>query len=172
MAANYSLVTSQSTIQVLSPTVVQDSVVATIQSHPSNVIADLWMSKSTWDDGDVPGMLSAFAANIETIMAGGKVVSAVGGRTLDANGLLESTITFTVGYKQPGSPFPPATLDVSIPTHEIFQSDTQGRTADITSALAEIDAAYQQLVVAAGGTPVTSPAPTPSPPAPAEPPAR
>ena len=104
MAANYNLVTSQSTIQVLSPTVVQDVVVITIQTLPSLVIASLWVTQTEWEAGNAAAILSGYAANIEQVMASPKVESASSGPVLDGSGLQATEITFTVAYTPPGSP--------------------------------------------------------------------
>lgn len=149
-STNYTLVSSQSTIQVLSPTVVQDVVVCSIQTHPSQVIATLWVTRDEWDGGNAPATLDGFAANIETVMASPEVLSASSGPTLDASGLQSTEITFVVGYKKQGSPFPPATIDVSIPANQLRPGDVEGQEPGVQAALATIDAAYQQLVAAAG----------------------
>lgn len=150
MAANYNLVTSQSTIQVLSPTVVQDVVAVTIQTVPSLVIATLWVTKEAWDAGTTSNILTAFAANIEQIMASPNVVGATEGESLDASGLLQTEITFVVGYTPPGSPFPPATVDVPIIAKTLAQIGAGGSFPGVDAALSEIDNAYQQLQAAAG----------------------
>lgn len=157
MAANYVLVASQSSIQVLSPTVVQDVVVITIQTLPSRVIADIWVTKHEWDQGSTATTLEGFAANIEKVMASPKVESASGGQALDASGLLASEITFQVGYTPPGSAFPPATVDVVIPATQLRPEDVFGSEPGVTAALTEIDTAYGQLVAAAGGSPDNAP---------------
>ena len=153
MASNYQLVSSQSSIQVLSPTVVQDVVVVTIQTIPHRVTASIWLTQREWDDGLAPATLEGFATNIETIMDSPKVVGASGGQSLDASGLLASEIVFTVGFQTPGSPFPPATIDVSVPATQLRPEDVAGHEPGVDAALSEIDHAYQQLAAAAGVVP-------------------
>lgn len=151
MAANYDLVTSQSSIQVLSPTVVQDVVVATIQTKPSRVIASLWIPEAEWGTGGAAGVLANFADNIEQVMASPEVVGATSGQALDASGLLQSEITFTVGYKPDGSPFPPATVDVTITADTLSDLGRQTGYDGVAAAMALIDAAYQNLVAVSSG---------------------
>lgn len=158
MADNFNLVASQSSIQVISPTVVQEVVVITIQTRPHNVIADIWVTQQEWDTGATGVTLTGFAANIETVMRSPKVVGASTGQTLDANGLLQSEITFVVGYQPEGSAFPPATVDVTVPANQLRPEDVMGTEPGVTAALAAIDNAYQTLVAAAGGT-VFTPSP-------------
>lgn len=151
MAANYTLVASQSSIRVISPTVVQDVVVVTIQTLPSRVIADIWIPKPEWDQGQAGNALEAFAANIERIMESPRVVAASSGQSLDASGLLQSDLTFTVGYTTPGSAFPPATVDVTVAASELRPEGAGTSAPGVTAALAEIDAAYDLLAAVAGG---------------------
>lgn len=153
MPDNYQLVTSQSSTQVLSPTVVQEMVVATIRTEPHGVIADYWLTRNQWDTGGAARLLAGFAANIERVMDDPHVVSASSGRSLDASGLVQSELTVTVGYTTPGSPFPPATVDVTIPAGQLRPADGRPTGTGVDAALATIDTAYQQLVAAAGGAP-------------------
>ena len=148
-SANYTLIASQSSIQVISPTVVQDVVVITIQTQPHGVIADIWVTKDEWDKGTTGVTLSGFAANIEKIMASPQVVGATTGSVLDPNGLLQSEISFVVGYAPPGSPYPPATVDVDISANSLRPEDVMGQEPGVTAALAAINTAYQNLVVVA-----------------------
>lgn len=153
MASNYQLVTSQSSTQVLSPTVVQEMVVATIQTQPHRVIADYWLTRQQWEDGEAAAILTAFAANIERVMSDPHVLRASSGRSLDASGLVASELTVTVGYSTPGSGFPPATVDVTIPASDLRPSDSGPGGSGVDAALGVIDAAYQQLAAAAGAAP-------------------
>lgn len=148
-SANYTLIASQSSIQVISPTVVQDVVVITIQTQPHGVIADIWVTKDEWDKGTTGVTLSGFAANIEKIMASPQVVGATTGSVLDPNGLLQSEISFVVGYAPPGSPYPPATVDVDISANSLRPEDVMGQEPGVTAALGKINTAYQNLVVVA-----------------------
>lgn len=153
MAENYQLVTSQSSTQVLSPTVVQEMVVATIQTLPHRVIADYWLTREQWDGGDAARVLTAFAANIERIMDDPHVLRASSGRSLDPSGLVASELTVTVGYSTPGSGFPPATVDVVIPASDLRPAESRPGGSGVDAALAIIDTAYQQLATAAGAAP-------------------
>lgn len=151
MADTYDLVTSQSSIQVISPTVVQDVVVATIRTKPSGVFADLWIAQDQWDAGLAGNSLAQFAANIEQLRTYKNVIGASSGQTLDASGLLQSELTFVVGYTPPGSPYGPATVDVTVPADDLNpNAPTQGQ-GGMQAAMAAIDAAYQKLVAAAAG---------------------
>lgn len=162
MAGNYQLVTSQSSTQVLSPTVVQEMVVATIQTQPHRVIADYWLTRQQWEDGEAAQLLTTFAANIERIMSDPHVLRASSGRSLDASGLLASELTVTVGYATPGSAFPPATVDVTIPASDLRPTGNGPGGSGVDQALTTIDAAYQQLAAAAGA-PVQAARPTAAP---------
>lgn len=158
MADNYDLVASQSSIQVISPTIVQDVVVATIRTKPSGVFADLWISQDQWDAGLAGASLAQFATNIEQLRTSPHVIGASSGQTLDASGLLQSELTFMVGYTPPGSPFGPATVDVTVSADDLNPNAIGQGRGGMQAALDAIDAAYQQLVAAASGP--TAPQPT------------
>lgn len=164
MAANYQLVSSQSSIQVLSPTVVLPVVVCTIQTLPSRVIADIWVSEDEWNAGRASDELDGFAANIEAIMASPKVVGGSSRPGIDPSGLQATDLIFTVGYKTPGSQFPPATVDVAIPSTSIRPEGAGTSAPGVVAALGEIDKAYATLAAAAGaGTADVTASPPPPP---------
>ena len=162
-ATSYLLVSSQSTIQVLSPTVVQDVVVASIQTQPSGVVADLWFPQDVWDGGTAATTLNEYAANIESVRQMPQVVGASSGQSLDDSGLLQSEITFVVGYAPPGSLYPPATVDVVVPASELNPLFRFSGEPGVTKAKTAIQAAYQNLVNIASGTDTSSASTTPPP---------
>lgn len=151
MALTYTLVTSQSSIQVLSPTSVIDVVVITIQTKPHGVILDYWVSKTAWDEGDAGPLLTLVAGGVETIMSEQPVSSAVGSTQLDSNGLLSQFVTFTVAYQVPGSPTGPATVDVDVPVTDFGQGMIQNKNPGLDHAVSLIQDAYTKLKDAAGG---------------------
>lgn len=151
MATHYTLLTSSSSVQVLSPTLVQPIVDATIQTKPSGVILDYWIDEATWKAGLGPILLENVAAGVEHIMASEPVTGAVGGQQLDPNGLLAQYVTFTVAYQVPGSNVGPATLDVDVPIGDFGQDAIAGENVGLQDAIAKIQAAYQQLVALANG---------------------
>lgn len=159
----YLLVSSQSTIQVLSPTVVQDVVIASIQTQPSGVFADLWFPKDIWDGGTAATTLNDYAANIEKVRQMPQVVGATSGQSLDDSGLLQSEITFVVGYAPPDSIYPPATVDVVVPASELNPLFRFSGEPGVTKAQTAIMAAYQNLVNVASGTDTSAAATTPPP---------
>ena len=145
MATSYDLLTSQSSIQVLTPTLVDEVVVATIQTKPSKVIMDYWIDKAAWDNGNGPALLEAVASGVEHIMASEPVSSAVGATELDDNGLLAEFVTFTVAYQVPGSNIGPATVDVNVPVGDFGQDFFAGQNFGLEDASAIIQAEYAKL---------------------------
>lgn len=151
MAKNYDLITSQSSIQVLSPTVVQPVVDATIVTKPSGIVADYWLDEADWKAGTAPALLETFAGNIEHIVATGKVIGGSGSQSLDANGLLQQWVTFIVAYQVPGSPGGPATVDVDVPVGDLGGTSEFGTNYGMDAALKLIDDEYAKLVALAQG---------------------
>ena len=151
MATNYDLLYSQSSIQVLSPTVSIDAVVCTIQTKPHRVILDYWVAKEAWDAGTAPAILEAVAGGVEHIMHTEPVSGAVGSTQLDANGLQAEFVTFTVAYQVPGSNTGPATVDQDVPVTDFGQDTFGGHNYGLEDASNLIQDAYAKLKAASDG---------------------
>src|SRR6185437_14196132 len=96
--AAYALLSTYSTVQVLSPQLTRPVVQCTISTSPSGVIASMAIDQGVFDAGATSPELEAFANAIEQIMARTEVVAAVGGQSIDANGLISDNVVFTVSY--------------------------------------------------------------------------
>lgn len=145
MAANYTTIASESSIQVLSPTLTQPIVQTTIQTHPSGVIASLALDQADFDAGTAGAILEPFAANIETILSQGKAVAAVGSQTLDPNGLLADGVDFTVEYRNPAVPGSALTVVVTVPVGLLTATEQFMGQGGLAEAEAMIDDAYAKL---------------------------
>jgi hypothetical protein len=149
--ASYALLASESTVQVLSPTLTNDVVYCTILTQPSGVIASMPVPKIAFDSSSARPELTAFANAIEQIMARPEVVAATGEQTIDHNGLLADNVTFTVQYTPPGTTPTSITADVVIRVAELnFEDELIGRTL-LEDVLAKIQATYAQLEASASG---------------------
>src|ERR1051326_1466357 len=94
--AGYSVRASESTVQVLSPTVVIDIEYVTIRTPPSGVIAALPVLRSEFEKHTAGPLLQDYANNIELMMSQPHVIAGQGAQTLDSNGLLADNVVFTV----------------------------------------------------------------------------
>src|SRR5215469_8701240 len=150
MAANYTLLTTASTVQVLSPTLTQPVVDCTLQTKPSGVVFDYWMDQDTFnaENPNAAPILEAVCAGVEHIMASQPVIAGVGSQQLDPNGLLAQYITFVVAYQVPGSPVGPATLDVDVPVGDFGQDSIAGQNFGLEDAEKRIQQAYASLEAA------------------------
>jgi|SRR5215469_16705356 len=149
--ASYSLLSSESTVQVLSANVVNPVVYCTIQTSPSSVIASKPVSATAFADNQAVSALTNYADAIETLMQNTHVVAAGGEQTLDASNLLADNVTFTVQYVPAGSAPTSITAEAVVPTALLDFSDAEiGRTLE-TQAQAIIDGVYANLQSAAGG---------------------
>ena len=159
--AGYILIGSASIVQVLSPKVTQDTVVCTIKTVPTGIIATLPVSQVSFNSNGAAEQLTQFADNIEEIIAGGKAVGGSGTSSLDASGLTEYFVTFEVGYNPPGAPTGTVTVDVDVPVGLLIEQDALiGRTL-FAEATALIDKAYKNLVALAGQPATAAAAPPP-----------
>lgn len=149
--AGYSLKASYQTVQVLSPTVVNDIQYCTIQTSPSGVIASMPVQLSTFQQDQANVDLGNFADAIEQTMALPSVTAGAGSQSLDASGLLADEVTFTVEYPASAAGSSNITTQVSIPVGELNFTDALiGQTLweDVQNKIA---AAYANLQSAAGG---------------------
>lgn len=149
--AGYALKASYPTVQVLSPSLVNNVVYATIQTTPSLVIASMPIQKDVFDAGGGGPELRAFANAIEQIMADNRVVAAAGTQSLTQSGLTQDYVTFTVEYVAPGSSGTSNTADADVRVASLNFEDAEiGRTL-LAAVEAIIDETYNNLVAMASG---------------------
>lgn len=147
----YVLLSSRSSVQVLSPTLVVDTVSCTIQTGPSGVVAtrEVPLSEFTADQGE--GILNSLAVAIEQVMSDGMVSGASGTQLIDDSGLILDAVSFVVTY-QPPPPIPgPISVDVTIPVDVLTADTSFGSFLAGGSAADQISAAYQRLQAMAQG---------------------
>lgn len=149
--AAYSLIASYSTVQVLSPTVVNDVVYCTIRTTPSGVIASLPIEQSFFAAHGTPEQLLSFAEAIEEIMASGHVIAGTGTQSIDANGLLADQVVFTVEYVPAGSTPTSITAEATVPVDDLRDPRATTSGGGIIAAQAIVDGVYADLQAAASG---------------------
>lgn len=149
--ASYTLIGNAPTIQVFSPTVSEDVQLATIQTNPTGVIATTPVSQASFSANSAAETLTALADNIETIIGQGKATGGTGTSELDANGLTEYYVTFTVSYNPAGAPAGAVTTEVDVPVNLLSVDDPEISRTLLAEAEALIDNAYNSLVALAGG---------------------
>lgn len=149
--ASYVLIASESTVQVLSATVVNPVVYCTIETSPSNVIASIPVQQDVFDAGQSGVELTNFADAIEQIMTNAHVASAVGSQQIDANGLLSDYVTFTVFYNPPGTTGQSVTANADVAVAELNFTDGQIGSVLLEQVDAIINGVYANLKSAAGG---------------------
>ncbi len=149
--ASYTLLSSYSTVQVLSATVVNDVVYCTIQTDTHSVIASMPVSQVAFNNNGAAEELTALADGIETMFGRVDILSAVGVQTIDASGLLQDQVSFTVvWYPQGGQPGN-VTADALVPVGLLSQSDPAIADTTLNEAEAIIMGVYNNLKSAAGG---------------------
>jgi len=149
--AAYALLSTYSTVQVLSPQLTRPVVQCTISTSPSGVIASMAIDQGVFDAGATSPELEAFANAIEQIMARTEVVAAVGGQSIDANGLISDNVVFTVSYPAGAAPSGAVTAEAVVPVASLnFEDGLIGSTL-LENVLATIDGVYSNLQNAATG---------------------
>jgi hypothetical protein len=149
--ASYSLIASESTVQVLSPTAINDVVYCTIQTAPSGVIASMPIPTQSFDAGGAPSLLHQYASGIETMLGLGYVTGGAGVQTIDPSGLLQDQVAFTVEYTPPTSATGTSiTAEALVPSNLLYIGGG-GEANLIAEAEAIITAVYDNLKLTAGG---------------------
>jgi hypothetical protein len=149
---SYILLTSESTVQVLSPTVTNDVIYCTIQTIGHNVVASMPIPQGTFESINSSEALTFFARGIEEVMALDNVTAGVGVQTIDASGLIADNLSFTVEYVPPDTTTATTiTAEAVVPVSAVMGPSTTPGKPGITEAQAAIDAVYADLQRLAGG---------------------
>ena len=148
--AGYSLIGSYSTVQVLSPTVVNPIEYCTVQTTPSGVIASIPVDETEFQVMGTGPILQAFSEAIETTMADSRVIAGVGSQTIDTNGLLADNVTFTVQYTSASTPASGVTAEAVVPVQLLNFSEEPRDQLNAPQVQAIIDGVYANLQNAAG----------------------
>ena len=150
-SVGYALVGSYETVQVLSPTTINDVVYCTIKTQPSGVVASLPINKTLFDAGQSGDELRAFAQAIETVMSDPRVIAGAGSQSIDDSGLLADNVTFTVQYVDPVHAPNGATALATVPVYALNYSNMSSAGAQENTVNTIIDGVYANLKAAAGG---------------------
>jgi len=116
MAANYVVLDSYKTVQVLSQQTVQDVQYVTAASLPTRITYSWAMPYEIWTAG--PGswtVLGAIATEFENLVTYEHVIAGSAVQDLDANGLLVDYTDVIVQYDRSAQGLPPLEGTVSIP---------------------------------------------------------
>ncbi len=143
--AGYALKASYPTVQVLSPTLVNNVVYCTILTNPTGVIASIPVQKEVFDNGTSGPELTNLADAIEQIMASEPVIAAAGTQSLDASGLLQDFVTFTVQYTPPNTSGTSITADADVPVGYLNFTDGAIGQASLANVEAIITKVYDNL---------------------------
>lgn len=150
--ASYDLIAHVSTVQVLSPTVVNQVVYATIQTQPSGVICTIPVPQAEFDDGTEGPLLTSFANDVESLMNYQHVIAGQGTQRSDANGLTKDYVTFVVEYVSSSKIASSVTAEADVPVNLLSEGgDPQIESVLLAEARAIIDKVYANLVSAASG---------------------
>ena len=150
--AGYSLIATETTVQVLSPTIVMDVVYATIQTTPSGVVCSLALAKADFDAGTAGTLLQFYADNVEQLVTYQHVIGGVGTQTIDATGLIQENVAFVVQYVPTSPPGTAITAEAVVPAGLLTEGgDPLFEGILMGEARAIIDKVYANLQAAAGG---------------------
>lgn len=149
--AAYDLLASETTVQVISPTLVNDVVYCTIRTHASGVVCSKPINSVFFDAGTAGTLLNEFANTVETVMAFPEVIAGVGSQTIDNNGLIADQVTFTVEYIPPGGSAGAVTATVDIPVTQLDFSQASSAAANEAAVNTAINDAVANLKAASAG---------------------
>jgi hypothetical protein len=148
---SYSLRGSYSTVQVLSPTLVNPVVYCTISTVPSGVIASMPIQEEIFNGGGGGPELTAFGNAIEQVMADDRVVAGVGEQIIDQSGLLADNVVFTVQYVSAVTAPTGVTAEAIVPVASLNFEDAEIGRVLAASVDSIITGVYNNLASTAGG---------------------
>lgn len=144
-ASNYALLASEQTVQVLTPNLVNDIQYCTIVTIPSGAIVSWPLTLDQFSNDQGAPDLAQFAGWIERLLSQSEVAAAVGGQTIDASGLIQDNVVFTVQYEPPGTSGTSVTAEAVVPVmagsvvglteQRSFYQRAQSAIADVYSTL-------------------------------------
>lgn len=147
----YVLLSSAPTVQVFSPTLVEDALICTFVSAPSGSTLIRTIPQSSFQADQGTGLLNSLAEAVESILGEGIAVDANGTQGVDPSGLLYDAVVFTVQYVPP-TPTPGAiTGSVEIPVNVLTLDSQFGGAVSGGSAAERILDEYNRLKALAGG---------------------
>jgi len=150
--AFYNLLATEQTVHVLTTLDTIDAVRATIQSPVHQITAASIVPLDAWGTETGINQLRQVAFDVDWLIDNTPAIAGIGNQSIDANGLTQQVVTFTVAYSPPGSTNPPltSTVDVPMPWLEEPIPANTGPSAGLQSAIDMIDAAEQALIKMAG----------------------
>lgn len=149
---SYTLLASNDTVQVFSPTQVADALVCTIVSAPSGAILIRTVTMSEFSADQGAGLLGSLSSAVESILGEGIAVGANGTQLVDnASGLLYDAVVFTVAYPQGSGAGSAITATVEVPVNVITADTGFGSFLTGGTAHERILATYNHLKTLAGG---------------------
>lgn len=148
----YKLLASESTVHVLSTTDVIDAVRATVESPGFGVIASSIVPQEIWGTTLGQQQLNQVAFDVDWLLDHTAATAAIGNQSIDANGLLQQVVTFTVSYTPADSTLPPvtSTVDVPMPWLEELIAPNSTSHPGLEKAIALIEAEAEKLATMAG----------------------
>lgn len=150
--ASYSVLANESTVQVLSPTVVKDIVYVTILTSPSGVVCSLAVDAKEFNAGTAGPLVTSYADNVEQLMGMPEVIGAQGYQAVEPTGLLSDNVSFIVQYVPAGGSASAITAEAIVPNNLLTEGgDPQINAVLIQQAEAIITKAYDNLVALTKG---------------------
>lgn len=149
---SYKLLATEDTVHTLSTQDTIDAVRATLQSPVHDVIAASIVPKTIFGSAAGSQQLNQVAFDVDYIIDHTAAIAATGNQSIDANGLLNQVVTFTVAYTPPGSTLPPLTTTVDVPMpllEELIAPGSGPSHPGLDAAIAIVEAAEASLVAMA-----------------------
>lgn len=147
----YNLLASESTVHVLSTQDTIDAQRATIETSSHNAVVSSIVPQTIWGTAEGTNQLNQVAFDVDYIIDHTAAIAAIGNQSIDASGLLQQVVTFTVAYTPAGSTLPPLTTTVDVPMpllEEVIAPN--GPHPGLDAAIAIVDAAEASLQHMAG----------------------
>lgn len=149
MAAGYTVVSQDRTVQVLSQTEVADVERVGFVTKPTGIYAERLVPYASWLALGAAGWIEPLAQAIENLISGGLASFATFVQDIDPSGLLADFLDFLVVYQPSGGIGLPQTTTVRIPVNTLTLDTSFGGVIASLDPAQTLRDAYDALVATA-----------------------
>lgn len=148
---SYTLVSSYDTVQVLSSTTAIDVLYCTISTGRHQALVQYAVPKANFDIDQGQATLDLFATAVDDLMDASFVIGATSSQTVDANGLIEDDVVFTIQYVPSTPTAGSITTTVPLPANVVGLDPSLQKLLPGGTAFDQLLAAYNRLETMASG---------------------
>lgn len=147
----YTLLSSYDTVRVLSATSATDVIYCTIATGRHGAIVQYTVPKGSFNADQGGTVLGIFSDAVDALMDAPFVLGATGEQTVDASGLIQDVVVFTIGYTPANGTAGQITTTVALPVTTVVADESIAGLLPGGTAFDQLETEYQRLQALAGG---------------------